>query len=183
MVDNGNAQKSHSIQTVVVFTLRFTYKADVIFTIHVSSLSMQQIVYSAYLEKNLCRTYYPWLMHYECQIECVEVESVYTDTWVAYLRFHDVHFRRYRLVAQVAFGADVAFRAVVPPVLVHVRWFLCSWNMSVDSLLYHFGMEGSRPCAIYKPLPVVFLSQPLPSSTQDTQLVTSSLFRLRHEVG
>jgi hypothetical protein len=48
-------------------------------------------------------------------------------------------------VAQVAFRVEMAFQAEVPPVLVEVRRFLCTSSMSADSLLYHFGMEGSRP--------------------------------------
>jgi len=48
-------------------------------------------------------------------------------------------------VADEAFGADVVFRAEVPPVLVEVRWFLCASSVSADSLLCHFDMEGSRP--------------------------------------
>jgi hypothetical protein len=62
------------------------------------------------------------------------------------------------MVAQVAFWAEMAFRAEVPPVLVEVRRFLCASSVSADSLLYYFGMEGSRPYDCYKPLQGVFPS-------------------------
>jgi hypothetical protein len=48
-------------------------------------------------------------------------------------------------VAQVAFQVEALFRAEVLPVLVEVRRFLCATRVSVDSLLCHFGMEGSHP--------------------------------------
>jgi hypothetical protein len=52
----------------------------------------------------------------------------------------------------------------------------------VDVLLYHFGMEGSLPYDFCKPLPGVFPSQPSPSDAQESQLLASSLLRLRCEV-
>jgi hypothetical protein len=48
--DNDNTQKSRSVQSVVVFTPRFTQNASVVFKINASGISMQQIVYSANLE-------------------------------------------------------------------------------------------------------------------------------------
>jgi hypothetical protein len=57
---------------------------------------------------------------------------------------------------QVAFRAVMAFRAEVLPVLVDVRRLLCASSVSADALLYHFGMEGSRPYDFYKPLQGVF---------------------------
>jgi hypothetical protein len=85
-------------------------------------------------------------------------------------------------VAHVVFWVEAAFRAEVPPVLVEVRWFLCASSVSTDSLLCHFGMEGSRLFDFYKPLPGVFLSQPSSFDDQETQLLVSSLFGLRCEV-
>jgi hypothetical protein len=75
---------------------------------------------------------------------------------MAYLLFHLFRFRQRHLVAQVA------FRAEVPPVLEEVLRFLCTSSGSPDSLVYHFGMEGSRPYDFCKPLPGVFPSQPSP---------------------
>jgi hypothetical protein len=95
---------------------------------------------------------------------------------MAYLLFHNFRFPQRHLVAQVA------FRAEVPPVLEEVRRFLCASSGSADSLLYHFGMEGSRPYDFCKPLPGVFPSQPSPSDAQETQLLASSLLGLRREV-
>jgi hypothetical protein len=42
---------------------------------------------------------------------------------------------------------------------VEVRWFLCTSSVSADSLLCHFGMEGSRLIDFYRPLPGVIVSQ------------------------
>ena len=101
---------------------------------------------------------------------------------MAYLRFHNVRFPQYPLMAQVAFRTEMAFCTEVWPVVVEVQWFLCAFSVSVDSLQYHFGMEVSRPYHFYKPLLGVFLSQPAASYVQKTQLLTSSLLRLQLEV-
>jgi hypothetical protein len=76
----------------------------------------------------------------------------------------------------------MAFRAEVRPVLVEVRRFLSASSVSADSLPYYFGMEGSRPYDLCKPLPGVFPSQPSPSDAQQTQLIASSLLELPCEV-
>jgi hypothetical protein len=101
---------------------------------------------------------------------------------MAYLLFHNFHVRHCHLVAQVAFRVEAAFRAKVPPVLVEVRQILCASSMSTDSLLCHFGMEGSRPFDFYQPLSGVFQSQPSPFNAQEPQLLASSLLGLRREV-
>jgi hypothetical protein len=75
----------------------------------------------------------------------------------------------------VAFWVEAVFWAEVPPVLVEVRLFLCTSSVSADSLLCHFGIEGSHLFDFYKPLPGVFLSQPSPFGDQETQLLASSL--------
>jgi len=77
---------------------------------------------------------------------------------MAYRRFHNFRFPQCPLVVQVAFQADMAFRAEVPPVLVAVRQFLCASSVSADCLLYYFGLEGSRPYDFYKILLDVFPS-------------------------
>jgi hypothetical protein len=77
---------------------------------------------------------------------------------MAYLRFCNFGFPQCPLVAQVAFRAKIAFRAEMPPVRVEVRRFLCTSSVSAYSLLYQFGMQGSRPYDLYKPLPGVFPS-------------------------
>jgi len=86
------------------------------------------------------------------------VENAYIHTWMAYLRFRNFRFPQCPLVAQVAFRAEIALRVEVPPVLVEVQRFLCASSVSADSLLYHFGVEGSRPYDYYKPLPGGFPS-------------------------
>jgi hypothetical protein len=95
---------------------------------------------------------------------------------MAYLLFHLFRFPQSHLVAQVA------FRAEVPQVLEDVRQFLCASSGSPYSLLYHFGMEGSRLYDFCTPLPAVFPSQPSPSDAQGTQLLASSLLGLWREV-
>jgi hypothetical protein len=81
---------------------------------------------------------------------------------MAYLLFHLFRFPQRHLVTQVA------FRAEVPPVLEERWWFLCASSGSPDSLLYHFGMEGSWPSDFCKLLPGVFPSQPSPADDQET---------------
>jgi len=81
-----------------------------------------------------------------------------------------------------AFWAEVAYWAEVPPVLVEVRRFFCASSVSADSLLCHFGMEGSHLLDFHKPLLGVFLSQPSPVDDQETQLLASSLLGLQREV-
>jgi len=121
-------------------------------------------------------------MHYDWKIECLEAENVYTHTRMAYHHFHNICFRQCHLVVQVAFWAEVAIWAEMPPGLMEVRRCLCASSLSADSLLCHFGMKGSRPFDFYKRLPDVFLSHPSPFYAQETQLLASSLLRLRREV-
>ena len=113
---------------------------------------------------------------------CWDAENIYTHTWMAYHLFHNFRFRQCHLVAQEAFRAEEVFQAEVLPVLVEVRRFLCASSVSADSLLCHFGMEGSHPCDIYKPLLGVFPSQLSPFYAQGPQLLASSLLGLRHEI-
>jgi hypothetical protein len=95
---------------------------------------------------------------------------------MAYLLFHNYRFPQHHLVAQVAFWAEV------PPVLEEMQRFRCASSGSANSLLDHFGMEGSRPYDLCKPLPGVFPSQPSPSDAQETQLLASSLLGRQREV-
>jgi len=121
-------------------------------------------------------------MHYNWKIDCWDVENVYTHTWLAYLLFHNFHFHQCHLLAQVAFRTDVAFRAKVPSGLVEVRRFLCSSSVSADAFLCHCSMQRSHPDDFYKPLPCFFLLQPSPFHAQETQLLASSVRRLRRFV-
>jgi hypothetical protein len=95
---------------------------------------------------------------------------------MAYLLFHDFCFHQGHLAAQVE------FRAEVPPVLEELGRCLWASKGSPDSLLYHFGMGGSRPYDFCKPLPGVITSQPSPSDAQETKLLASSLLGLQREV-
>jgi len=54
--------------------------------------------------------------------------------------------------------------------------------MSADSLLCHFGKEGSRAFGYDEALPGVFVSQPSPFNAQETQHPASSLLGPRRVV-
>jgi hypothetical protein len=95
---------------------------------------------------------------------------------MAYFLFHNFRFPQRHLLPQVA------FRAKVPPVLEEVRQFVCTSSVSPDSLVYHFGLEGSRAFDFCNALQGVFPSQPSPPDAQETQLLTSSLLGLGREV-
>jgi hypothetical protein len=111
-------------------------------------------------------------MHYVWKIEGLQVENAYTHTWMAYHLLHNCRLPQSHLVARVA------FRVEVPPLLVEVQRFLCAASGLVYFLLYHFGMEDSRPYDFCKPLLGVFPSQPSSADTQETQLHTTSLLGL-----
>jgi hypothetical protein len=49
----------------------------------------------------------------------------------------------------------MAFLAAVLLVLVEVQRSLCTSSVSADSLLYHFGIEGTWPYDFYNQLPAV----------------------------
>jgi hypothetical protein len=85
-------------------------------------------------------------------------------------------------VAQVAFRVEAAFQGEVPPVLMKVRLFLCASSVFADTLICHFGMEGSRLFDLYKPFPGISLSQPSPVDDQVTQLLAFSLLGLWRKV-
>jgi len=121
-------------------------------------------------------------MHYDWKIECLEVENAYTQSWMAYLLFHNLRFPRHDLAAQVGSRVEMAYWADVPTVLVEVQRFRSASSVSADSLLYHFGMEGSQPYDFCKPLPGVSPSQPSSCDAQETILFASSLLGLQREV-
>jgi len=167
---------------MLVFTFRFAQQAVVIFKSNVSGISTQQFMYSANLEYNLYHTCYAWHIHYDWKIQCLEVENVYMQIWMANLPFHNFDFHPCHLVAQVVFRVEVTLLATLSQILVEVRQFLSASSMSANSVLYDSGIEGSRQYDLYKPLRGVFLSQPSPFYAQQTQLLTSSLLGLRPEV-
>jgi len=83
--------------------------------------------------------------------------------------------------AEIAFRMEAAFRVDMPRVLVEVCRFLSASGVSADCFLCDLSLEGRRPYDFYKPLLGVFLLQPSPFYAQDTQLLASSVLRLRHE--
>jgi len=62
--------------------------------------------------------------------------------------------------AEGAFRVEAAFWSEVPLGLLEACWFLCTYSVSAESVLSHFGMEGSRPYDFSKPLPGVFVLHP-----------------------
>jgi len=182
IVGNDNTQKSRSLKSMLIFTVRFAQKAALVFKINLTGIATQQIVSSANLEYYLYHTCYPWYMHYDWKIECWEAENVFTHTWMAYHLFHNFEFPDCHQMAQVAFRAEVVVRAEVLPVLVEVCRLLCTSSVSGDPLVCHFGTEGSSQYDFYKPLPGVFLKQPSQLYARETELLASSVVGLQHEV-
>jgi hypothetical protein len=101
---------------------------------------------------------------------------------MAYHVFHNFRIPSRHLVAQVAVQAEMAFREVVPLVLLEVQQLLCASSVSGDSELYDFGMEGSWPYDSCKPLPGDSRSQALSCDAQQSLLLVSSLLGLRRKV-
>ena len=64
----------------------------------------------------------------------------------------------------------MAFWAEVAPVVVEVHTCLCTSSVSANSLLCHFGKEGSHPFDFHELLPDVIVSQPSPCYARETQL-------------
>jgi hypothetical protein len=95
---------------------------------------------------------------------------------MARLQFLSFEFAYFHYMAQVAFRAEVV------PAQVEVYQCLSASSMCVDSLLCHFGKEGSRLCDFHEPLPGVFSSQCLSWYAQENQCTASSVLRLRREV-
>jgi len=111
-------------------------------------------------------------MDQDWKIEPREAGNVDTHIRVAHLLFRSFELSHCHQVARVAFQASVVL------VVVEVHQFLCASSESVDSLLCHFGKEGSRPFDFPEPLLGVFLSQPSPCYAQETQHPASSLLEL-----
>jgi len=131
---------------------------------------------AANLEWNLYRACDPWHTDQDWIIEHREAEYVYTHIRVAHLLLWGFEFSQCHQVAQVAFWASVA------SVVVDVHPRLCTSCESVDSLLCHFGKEGSHPFDFPEPLPGVIPSQPSACYAQETQHPVSSLLELRRVV-
>jgi len=72
------------------------------------------------------------------------------------------------------------------PVLTLTRNSSSVWELlltlSADSLQCHFGKEGIQTCGFDEAMPGVFLSQPSPFDTPETQHHVSSHLRPRREV-
>jgi hypothetical protein len=83
------------------------------------------------------------------------------------------------MVAQEAFCLEMAYQADVPLVLVDVQRSFCASTVSANALQHHFGMKGSRPYVVCKPLWGVFPSQSSPHYAQETQHLTSYLLGLQ----
>jgi len=115
-------------------------------------------------------------MHQDWKHDGWEEEYVYTHIQVVHLWFWNSELLHCDPLAQVVFWA------LVSPVLEEVNPFLCAVSVSADTLLLHFGKEGSRDSDFHEPLLGVFPSRPCPLYAQETQLPTSSLLGLCSEV-
>ena len=104
------------------------------------------------------------------------MEYVYTHIWVPHLLFQCIDFAHCHQVAQVAFRAEVVL------VMLEVHPCLCISSLMADSLLCHFGKEGSHLFDFHESLLGVFLSLPSTLYAQETQILESSLHGLRREV-
>jgi hypothetical protein len=73
---------------------------------------------------------------------------------------------------------QVVFRAKVALVVVEEHLCLCVSSVTADSLLCHFGKEGSHLCDFHESMLGVFLLSPSPSHAQENQFLASSLLGL-----
>ena len=87
-------------------------------------------------------------------------------------------------MVQVAFRVKVALLLVlgVCVELEGVSPSFCASSVSVDSLRFHFGMDGSRQFHLHKPSPGVVLSQLSPCYTKEILHPASSLRGLLRKV-
>jgi hypothetical protein len=111
---------------------------------------------SANLDKNLYDGGNPWHTDLDWEILRGEEEDVGKQLPVAHLLFRSCDISHYHPVAQLAFRAEVA------SVVVEVHSWLCVSSISVDSVVCHFGKEGSHLFDFHKQLPGGFPSQPSP---------------------
>jgi len=101
---------------------------------------------SAHLDWNLYCGCDTWQMHQDRKIERWVGEYKYTHFWVTRLRVRKRELRHCDQVAQVGFRAKVpsVLLSAVSFGLVEVHPCLCTSSMSADSVVCHFGKEGSR---------------------------------------
>jgi len=126
IVDNDNSQNSRSLQSTLVFAVRFTQMAALVIKMADSCITTQLIVYQPVngpLWVSECGMKSVLHMRSLAKIERWEAEYVYTYMRVAYVLF------RSSLRHQMA---QVAIRAEVAPVWVVVHPCLCASSVSVD---------------------------------------------------
>jgi hypothetical protein len=103
------------------------------------------------------------------------VAHSYKHIRVAHLLLQCIDFAHCHQVAQVVCQAEVVL------VVVEVHLYLRIWCVTVDSLGFRLGKEGSCPFGFDESLPGVCLSPPTSCYTQEIQLLTSSLLRLHQQ--
>jgi len=105
-------------------------------------------------------------------------------TQLANYQFRYVDLPHWHRVAQEVFRDEMASILVsdVFVGLLEVHLFLCASSVFADSLLCHFGKEGSHPCGFHERLLGVILSEPPPVYAKETQLPTSSLLGFQHGI-
>jgi len=116
-------------------------------------------------------------MYPDWKIDYLEKGYVNTHIQVAHLRFPNFEFLHYDQLKQVAFWATVV------PVLEEVHPFHCVSRLSANSLLSHWGAEGSCRFDFHELLLCVIPSQPWPAHAKANQLPISSVLGLWLDVG
>jgi len=123
-------------------------------------------------------------MHQEQTIQRREEKYVNTHMRPANWQFGNREHRHLHWVAWVAFWADMLFtlELAVRVGQVEVHLIICASTVSADSFQCRLDKEGLLPGGCDEALPCVFPFQASASHLQETQLPTSSLFGLQHEI-
>jgi len=109
-------------------------------------------------------------MHHDWKIEPREVDYLYAHIPVAHNLLQCFEFTHCRSAAKVSLG-----------VVQTVNLSLCASCVTVDSVMCHFGNDGSCLFDFHKLLPGDFQSPQSPFCVPEIQLVTSSLLGVRCE--
>jgi hypothetical protein len=83
-------------------------------------------------------------MHSDGKIESGDVKNVYTHTRMQYHVIYNIHLSHCHMVMQMTFRAVAAVWAETPQILIEERRVLFATNVSPDTLLCQFGMDGSH---------------------------------------
>ena len=109
---------------------------------------------------------------------------MYIHICMAHVQFGNLALRHSHQVVQVAFKVQVVSVLVlaVCVCLVGVSRLLSTLSISAESVLSHFGKEGSCSYDIHRPLQGVIPLQPSPAYAQESPLPAGSVVGHRHKV-